>query len=131
MQMLMLWSHTFKEARYERGVTYTGLNQAYFFFGFPTPIQVGLRDRKTFFSLTDLYIQFMPLSYSAPLKTTLAVQMLAVFGAPISIQLGQSVHNPREEQERADPNQALSGPLLFKIQSLQIASTSAQTLDAT
>ena len=35
----------FNEARYERGVTYTGLYQAYFFFGLPA---IGLGDRKTF-----------------------------------------------------------------------------------
>ena len=32
--------------------------------------------------------------------------MSSVFGAPICIQLGQSVHNPREENNRPDQNQA-------------------------
>ena len=42
MQLLVLWSHKFKEAKYERGVSYTGLNKIYFFFGLPASIQVGL-----------------------------------------------------------------------------------------
>ena len=41
--------------------------------------------------------------------------MSAVFGASISIQVGQSMHIPREEKERPDQNQALPGPLLFQI----------------
>ena len=40
--------------------------------------------------------------------------MLALFGASISIQLGQS-GPPKEEKERPDQNQALPGPLLFQI----------------
>ena len=45
MQLFMLWSHNFEDSRCERGVTHMGLNQAYFFFGLPVPIQVGLGDR--------------------------------------------------------------------------------------
>ena len=55
MQLLMLWSHKFTEARYDSGVTYTGLNQVYFFFGLLATIQVGFGDRKTFFYLPNLY----------------------------------------------------------------------------
>ena len=82
MQLFMLRSHNFEEPRYERGVNYKGLNQAYSFFCSSCP-HTGWSwgQKKTIFTLPNMYPWIAPLSY-------LADEMSAVFGAPISIQLG-------------------------------------------
>ena len=113
MQLLLL-SHNFKEARSERFVTQIRLNQAYLFLGFPAHIQLGLGGQKNFCFPSHMYPQFMPLSYSASLKTTSAVEMSAVFGAPASIQLGWSVHNPRQKKDRPVQFQHYLGRSSFK-----------------
>ena len=51
MQLFMLRSHNFETPKSERGVNYTGLNQAYFYFVLPVPIQVGRGNRKKKLSL--------------------------------------------------------------------------------
>ena len=104
----MLWSQNVGDARYERCVICLGMTQSeYLFFFLPTcNLLWGIE--KYIFSLLKIHPKLTPLSYPASLKTTSAVELSAVFGAPIFSQLGRCACITGEEKESQDQYQVLA-----------------------
>ena len=122
-QLFMLCSQNVGEARFERCLH---MAQSSYLFFLPSYMQLAFGKWKSIFSLLNICPQITPLSYPASLETVSAVELSAVFGAPIFSQLGRCEYITRHEKESQDQYQVLPGPLLFQIQSLQHMVLSAQ-----